>query len=233
LRPGARRSGSRARSATLRCWVSRSRTLAFAHLNGQQPAIAIDLARRAVEAHRSVGNDLGVAMALHHLAYAHQILGDRPRSRKLAEEAFRLCQAAGNRKFGMAASILLSLLAWQDGEVTTAATLARDSIAAAGNAGDQWNIARALQLLSWAAAATGRPERAATLFGAAQALLDSAQDDSDLARLPEQRDAECRARLALGQADYALRFADGYSLPAADAVRYALDARTCPAGPRP
>jgi predicted ATPase/DNA-binding XRE family transcriptional regulator len=207
--------------------------LAFAHLTGQQPAIAANLARRAVEAHRSVGDDLGVAMALHHLAYAHQILGDRPRSRKFAEEALRLCQAAGNRKFGMAASILLALLAWQDGEVTTAATLARDSIAGACHAGDQWNIARALQLLGWAAAATGRPARAATLFGAAQSLLDSAQDDSDLARLPAQRDAERRARLALGQAGYTLRFADGYSLPAADAVRYAAEAGTCSAGPRP
>jgi len=204
--------------------------LAFARLAGRQATIAIDLARRAVESHRSVANDLGVAMALHHLAYAHQVLGDRPRSREFAEEALRLCEAAGNRKFGMAASILLALLAWQDGELTIAATLARDSITAAGNAGDQWNIARALQLLGWAAAATGRPERAAMLFGGAQSLLDSAHDDSDLAQLPAQRDAECRARLALGESGYTQRFTEGYSLPAADAVRYALDAG--PAGKR-
>ena len=198
--------------------------MAFARLAGQQATIAIDLARRAVEAHRSASNDLGVAMALHHLAYAHQVLGDRPRSREFAEEALRLCRAAGNRKFGMAVSTLLALLAWQDGETTIAATLARESIAGAGHAGDQWNIARALQLLGWAAAATGRPERAAMLFGGAQSLLNSAQEDSDLAQLPAQRDAENKARLALGEAGYTQRFAEGYSLPAADAVRYALDA---------
>ena len=207
--------------------------LAFARLAGQQPAIAADLAQQAVESHRSVGNDLGVAMALHHLAYAHQVLGDRPRSRKFAEQALRLCQAAGNRKFGMSVSILLALLAWQDGEMTTAVTLARDSIAAVGNAGDQWNTARALQLLGWAAAATGQPEQAAMLFGGSQALLDSAQEDSDLARLPAQQDAESQARLALGEAAFTQRFAEGYSLPAADAVRYALDAGPAARAPLP
>jgi len=201
---------------------------AFAYLTGQQSAIAADLARRAVDSHRSMGNDPGVAMALHHLAYAHQVLGDRPRSRKAAEEALRLCQTAGNRKFGMALSTLLALLAWQDGDITTAAALARDSIAAAGHAGDQWNIARALQLLGWAAAAAGQPERAATLFGAAQALLDSAQENSDLARLPAQQDAEIQVRLALGQVGYTQRYAEGYNLPGADAVQYALV--TGPAG---
>ncbi len=180
-----------------------------------------------------MGNDLGVAMALHHLAYAHQVLGDRPRSRKFAEQALRLCQAAGNRKFGMSVSILLALLAWQDGEMTTAVTLARDSIAAVGNAGDQWNTARALQLLGWAAAATGQPEQAAMLFGGSQALLDSAQEDSDLARLPAQQDAESQARLALGEAAFTQRFAEGYSLPAADAVRYALDAGPAARAPLP
>jgi len=197
--------------------------LAFARLAAQQTTTAIDLASRAVDLHRSVANEWGVAAALHHLAYGYHVLGDRPRSREFAEQALRLCEAAGNRKFGMAVSILLALLAWQDGELTTAARLAADSLAAAGGAGDQWNIARALQLLGWAAAATGRPERAATLFGAAQALLDSTQDDSDLARLSPQRDAESRARLALGEASYAQRFAEGCSLPADDAVRYALD----------
>jgi len=62
------------------------------------------------------------------------------------------------------------------------------------------------------------------LFGGAQSLLNSAQEDSDLAQLPAQRDAENKARLALGEAGYTQRFAEGYSLPAADAVRYALDA---------
>ena len=80
------------------------------------------------------------------------------------------------------------------------------------------------------AAATGQPDRAALLFGGSQALLDSAQDDSDLAQLPAQRDAERRARLALGETDYAQRYAEGYSLPASGAVRYALT--TGPPGER-
>jgi len=204
--------------------------LAFARLAAQQTRTAIELARRAVELHRSVANEFGVATALHHLAYAYHLLGDRPQSRAFAEEAHRLCAAAGNQRIGMALSILLALLAWQDGEVTTAARLAAESIAAAGGAGDQWNVARALQLLGWAAVATGRPERAATLFGGSQSLLDSMHDYSDLARLPPQQDAESQTKLALGEARYARRFAEGYSLSVADAVRYALDAG--PAGKR-
>jgi hypothetical protein len=145
------------------------------------------------------------------------LLGNCPRLAILATSREPL------QKFGMAASILLALLAWQDGELTTAVTLARGSLAAAGHAGDQWNIARALQLLAWAAAATGRPERAATLFGGAQSLLDSAQDDSDLSRLPAHRAAESQARLALGEASFTRRFAEGRGLSAADAVQYALN----------
>ncbi len=183
---------------------------------------AIDLARCAVESHRSVANEWGVAGALHHLAYAHYVLGNRPQSRVFAEEALRLCEAAGNRRFGMALSVLLALLAWQDGEMTTAAALARDSIGADCSAGDQWNIARALQLLGWSAAAAGQPERAAALLGGSQSLLDSIQDESDLSRLMSQREAESLAKLALGEDAYAQQFAEGYSMPFTDVVRYAL-----------
>jgi len=197
--------------------------LAFVHLTGQQPAAATDLARQAVELHRSAGNEFGVAAALHHLAYAHRELGDSPRGQKYAEEALRLCEAAGNKKIGMAVSVLLATFAWQEGDVTTAAKLAARTIAAAGSAGDQWNLARALQLLGWAAAAAGQPERAATLFGGAASLLRAGHDDSDLARLPFQRDAESQAKRALGEARYAQRLAEGSSLPAADAARYAMD----------
>jgi hypothetical protein len=51
-----------------------------------------------------------------------------------------------------------------------------------------------------------------------------AQEDSDLARLPAQQDAESRARLALGEDGFTQRFVEGYSLPPAGALRYALDA---------
>ena len=51
-----------------------------------------------------------------------------------------------------------------------------------------------------------------------------AQEDSDLARLPAQQDAESRSRLALGEDRFTQRFVEGYSLPPAGALRYALDA---------
>ena len=122
--------------------------------------------------------------------------------------------------------ILLGLLAWQDGEVTAAARFGGRKHRGGGRRRGQWNVARALQLLGWAAATTGWPEQAAMLFGGSQSLLDSIQDDSDLARLPPPRDAENQARLALGEAGYSQWFAEGYSLSAADAVRYALDVGT-------
>ena len=197
--------------------------LAFAHLAGHQAATAIDLARQAVELHRSVDNEFGVAAALYHLAHAHRELGDGPQGRKHAEEALRLCETAGNQKCGMAVSILLATFAWQDGDVTTATKLAAKVIAAAGNAGDQWNLARALQLLGWAAAAAGQPERTATLFGGAASLLHPTHDDGDLARLVFQADAESQAKQALGVARYTQRFAEGHSLSAADAAQYAMD----------
>ena len=157
----------------------------------------------------------------------HPDQADQPEGATVGEEEGRCCRASDQEKdHRVVQSILLGLLAWQDGEVTAAARLAAESIAAAGGAGDQWNVARALQLLGWAAAATGWPEQAAMLFGGSQSLLDSIQDDSDLARLPPPRDAENQARLALGEAGYSQWFAEGYSLSAADAVRYALDVGT-------
>ena len=197
--------------------------LAFAHLCGQQAAAAIDLAQQAVNLHRSVHNEFGAAAALHHLAYAHLVLGDGPQGRKYAEEALRLCETVGNQKIGMAIAILLAAFAWLDGDVTAAASLAAKSVTAAGSAGDQWNLARALQVLGWAAAAVGQPERTVTLFGAAASLLDSAHDNSDLSNLAPHHDAESQAKQALGEARYARLFAKGYRMPAAKATRYAMD----------
>jgi non-specific serine/threonine protein kinase len=198
----------------------------FAYLAGGQAGIAIGLADRALDLHRSARHEFGefgAATALHQLALAHYAAGDRLRSRALAEEAVRLCQAAGNQRIAMAASILLALLAWLDGEADTAARLARDSLAAAGGAADRWNIARALQLLAWTSAASGRAGRAAALFGASRALLDSLPADSDLARLPSQRESENQARQALGDSGYMRLLAEGYHRPLPNTLRYALD----------
>jgi tetratricopeptide (TPR) repeat protein len=197
--------------------------LAFAYLTAGQAREAIDTAAGAVEAHRAAGNQWGVAGALHHLAYAHYLAGDGRQSRALAEQAAQMCQAVGNQRFRSAISVLLALLAWQDGEEAATATLARDTISSADPAVDQWNIARAMQLLGWSAAAAGRADRVAILFGGSQSLLDSTHDHSDLAELPPQREAEAVARQALGEDAYARCFASGYSMPAPDAVRYALN----------
>jgi predicted ATPase/transcriptional regulator with XRE-family HTH domain len=194
----------------------------FAHLAGGQAKVAIGLAGQALDLHRSAGHefgDFGAATALHQLALAHHAVGDRQRSRALAEEALRLCEAAGNQRIAMAVSILLALLAWLDGEVAEAARMARDTIAAADGTGDRWNIARALQLLAWAAAAAGRAQRGAVLFGAAQALLDSLPAESDVAQLPSQREAENQTRQALGENGYMRLFAKGYRRPLPEILR--------------
>ena len=194
----------------------------FAHLAAGRAEIAIGLAEQALDLHRSPGHEFGefgAATALHQLALAHHALGDRQRSRALAEEALRLCAAAGNQRIGMAVSILLGLLAWQDGEADVAATMARDTVVTAAGTGDRWNIARALQLLAWAAAAAGRAQRGAVLLGAAQALLDSLPAESDVAQLPAQHEAENQARQALGENGYTRLFGTGYRRPLSEILR--------------
>ena len=47
--------------------------------------------------------------------------------------------------------------------------------------------------------------------------------ESDMARLPAQREVESRARRALGEARYEGGFAEGYGLPPSEARRLALE----------
>jgi hypothetical protein len=84
-------------------------------------------------------------------------------------------------------------------------------------------IRRCLRGLAGVAAARGQSERAARLWGAAEALRDSMRPDTPTDLQPLEECDLAAARCALGEAAFAAAWAKGRALPLEQVVADALE----------
>ncbi|MGE5264154.1 MAG: ATP-binding protein, partial [Acidobacteriota bacterium] len=133
-------------------------------------AIAWSRREQALAIFRESGNKSYVAWALGASGDVARLQGDYARARVLYEEALRVAQG----DWFLYGWILHNLgdVAQYFGDTTRASELFKESLQHHKRAGEREYIAEALAGLAGVAAAEGQPERAARLFGAAEALRD-------------------------------------------------------------
>jgi hypothetical protein len=173
------------------------------------------------------------ALTLTHLGVAAWGQDDARRATGLFEEALALQRATGDG-WGLSISLgYLGLLAGERGDYARAAAAHRESLQLRWDAAVWEDVAASLSDLASLAAATGRAEQAARLFGAAAAVRDET-GRSFVLYFPERAVFERReaaARAALGADAYAVAEAAGRALAREQAVAEAAALADEIAGP--
>lgn len=154
------------------------------------------LCREGLALTEGTADRLGRSSALHVLAVARQMSGDLEEAGRLMRERLELGRAMGNVAVVSVESGNLSMVERQLGRLDAAEALARESLEIDVRRGDQWLVPYKLNALAAIAAAGGAFERAATLLGAAEAMVE-AQGAEWPPDERQQYDEACR-RLEVG-----------------------------------
>jgi non-specific serine/threonine protein kinase len=156
-------------------------------------------------------------------AIVARLRSDDGQASELLEEGLARARARGDRSLSCYFLVTLASIALGQGDHARATTLQRESLSLARAVGNKMPIAAGFDGLACIAAAEGRGQRAARLFGAAEAVWASlaatllpwfsADHDHGLAV----------ARLQSGEAAFATAWAAGRALPLPQAIEYALE----------
>jgi predicted ATPase/DNA-binding XRE family transcriptional regulator len=169
---------------------------------------------------RAANDQSNAALTLTHQGVATWGQGDLERAVTLYQEAESL-QRATRDAWGLSISLgYLGLLAGQAGNYGYAAVVHRESLQLRWDAEIWEDVAASLADLAALAAAVGRPEQAARLFGAA-AVVREETGRWPTPHFPERavfEKAQKQARTALGTSAYSAAEAQGRALPREQAV---------------
>ena len=134
-------------------------------------------ARAFYEEALAVSRELGSAsifrVCLNSLALPYLLQGDLERAAELAEEAAALSREAGDRILLPLPLHILGWVALLRGDLGQAEALHKESLALSGELGDSWGTLELLEGLACIAGAKGEAEKAARLFGSAEALREA------------------------------------------------------------
>jgi predicted ATPase/DNA-binding SARP family transcriptional activator len=187
----------------------------------------LELARRRLSEHLDNARQLGdrklTAGALTNLGLVAHRAGDLDRAATLHQQALELIRQLGDRRLAVVALGNLGLVAAQRQDYTAAAQFHLRSLGLAEAVGERRSVAEILEELAVVESAAGHAGRAATLFGASEAIradIGAPVPEPDLARLGEARAAAARA---LGGEAFAAAHRAGRRMSVEEAVGFAGD----------
>ena len=174
---------------------------------------------------RDVGDTRIAALAINNLGDLALTTGDYERARPLFEESHALLEARGDTA-NLARSLFnQGAVALMLGDHRTARARFRDGLALASETGDKEDIAWCLEGLAALAARSGDGERAATMLGAAAALLTQMGADFKPFERQLHETTERQAEALCGPVQHGAARERGTAMPLAEAVDFALDRR--------
>jgi hypothetical protein len=204
-------------------WALFIQGMATAVLEGPQPdsSSGLPLLEKATAIAREVGDRSYVADYLTHMGSVLSALGDDPGASVLHEES-----AAISRHIGNVASLgtplgFLAHIALRRGDSSEARGLFEESLRL-HKGWHKWGLAWRLEGLAGLAAMEGEPDRAARLYGAAEALLASVGAKLHWIDRLGYEAYVAMAREQLGKAAFARAWAEGRAMTAEQAMAYAL-----------
>ncbi|HEV2903036.1 MAG TPA: BTAD domain-containing putative transcriptional regulator [Gaiellaceae bacterium] len=199
-----------------------------AHLLGQaaielgQRDRALAYADESLRLARELGHVRGLIVSLRELGVLTAQGGEDGRANELFDESEQLAREHGDDSALAAILLDRSRLALSARDTESAARLAAEAVELYRRYGTTGGIAEGVHVLALAAEADGRPDRAAQLLGAAEALRDSAGTPLAAASAGGLEDAVQRASAVLGEAAFAAAHAEGRALSVDEAVALAV-----------
>jgi non-specific serine/threonine protein kinase len=183
------------------------------------------LAAEALAISDAADDDAGRSNALHLLGVGAQIAGDLVEARDWMTQRLAMVRASGNQLLVASEAANLSMVERQLGHLDEAEALDREALEICVRIGDQFTRPFAIAGLAAIATERGQYQRAATLVGAAEGIMEAQamawppderpHYDRMLAVLPE----------AMGEAAFEEARSAGRATPADDLIAYALEGR--------
>ena len=167
-------------------------------------------------------DEAGRSNALHLLGVGAQIAGDLPEAREWMTQRLALVRSLGNDFLVASEASNLSMVERQLGNLDVAEDLAREALVVGGRIGDEFTKPFAITGLAAIATARGDHERAATLLGAAEAMLESQHMEWPPDERPHYERMLADLPVAMGAAEFQRARSAGQSMSPADAVALAL-----------
>jgi len=186
---------------------------------------ATALVQESLTVFRRSGETQGIGWALNHLGHVAQIQGEYERAIRLHEESLPLFRAIGLKNIGVA-WVFQSLgeTALAQGDAALATTHLTEALELFKDMRDRAGMAWCLAGLAGAAALGEEPERAAWLWGAAEALRDSiGARPAPAARATRER-LMAQARAQLGATAFEAAWAAGQAVSQERALAVAMHA---------
>jgi tetratricopeptide (TPR) repeat protein len=181
------------------------------------------LYEEALALQRELWDKWGIANSLNNLGLVASSQGDYALAQTLQEEALVIRRELGDRG-GIANSLnSLGSVAYEEGDYVSARMLHEQSLAIQRELGNRRGIAYSLESIAALTSAQGKAQRAARLWGAAQALreaIGSPLSPNERAEY-DQRLAETRSML--GEEAFAAACSEGRSLSMEQAIVVALE----------
>jgi DNA-binding CsgD family transcriptional regulator len=171
------------------------------------------LAEESLAGFRELEDVEGIALATLHLGAVALSFGDPASARPLIEEGLAICRELGDRRTITKGAHFLGDALSGSGDHAGARTLYEESLSLSIELGDRWMSVISLEGLARTVAATGQPQAAANLLGAADALreaIDAPPRPWYWQVLFERHTPELRARL--GTDAFKAAWAAGYAL---------------------
>lgn len=201
----------------------------LAALQGQID-VAIPLGLKSLESFRSAGDLNGEVKVLYLAGVGLSLSQQFELGADLLQQALALTEPCGELYTRSSSLWALGLGSLGAGDVATATKLEQQALRMKWALQDLFGTGYVLEALGWAAAAEDRGERAATLIGAAEAMLQVVGVPiTQTSYLLAQREiAQARARDLLGLKAFEAAFAAGAALATKEAIAVALEEATEP-----
>jgi non-specific serine/threonine protein kinase len=190
---------------------------------GRDNEVARAYLEEGLDAMRRTGDRNNVALILNNLGVIALHRGDLDEARRLWEENLRVYREMGNKENQALTLSNLALVARDEGRVLEANELNSQSLDTYFQLGHTDFVAPGLETAASIAAVARQPERAARLYGAADALYET----TGQARQPYRRDDYERMmvliRESLAEEAIAKATQEGRAMSLAEAIAYARD----------
>ena len=174
------------------------------------------------------GEKFAAAFMLNFLAVVKLKRGSNARAKRLAEQGLSVFREIGGKQGISVALYILAMVAQAEGDYERAWGLLREALEPAAEVGDESNVAYCLQGLAALTASEGGVARAARLWGAAEALLETIEVTA-YAHAPDRALYERQVRSARAKLDGAAwqaAWAQGRAMTTEQAIEYALSEDT-------
>jgi tetratricopeptide (TPR) repeat protein len=190
------------------------------------------LCREALEVTEGTDDKIGRGNAMHVLGVAAQMAGDFTEARDLMSQRIALARETGNLATVSSEAGNLSMVERQLGNLDEADALAREALEIDWRRGDEWAMPYKVSGIAAVATDRGDFERAATLVGAAEAMMEREHADWPPDERPHYERMVYRLPRGLGQEEFERIRAVGRAMSTDEAVHYALKPAP-PPGPPP